>query len=87
LRDAIYSETEDEIVERELARSLTRRIAIYTLNGSVILLSAPIGMAALTYCALGRENAAVPARALAVTGALIGFAHAGLAPGILGQLI
>jgi hypothetical protein len=87
LRAALFAEAEEEEIERQIAQSLTRRLAIYTMNSSVILLSAPIGMAALTYCVLGRESERVPARALALTGTVMGLMHAGIGVPVLSHLV
>lgn len=87
LRDTVFAPTEEEQAEEALAKSLGRRIAIYTINTGVIMLSAPIGVAALTYCALGRENARVAAHAMAVTGMITGLANAGFGGAILGYIV
>ncbi|WP_084863567.1 hypothetical protein [Salibaculum halophilum] len=88
LRDALHAEEDDAAaLERRMARRVTRRLAIYTMNGGAIMLSAPLGMAALTYCALGREDARVPARALALAGAAIGLMHAGVGTPVLSYLV
>jgi hypothetical protein len=88
LRDALHAEEDDAAaLERRMARRLTRRLAIYTMNGGAIMLSAPLGMAALTYCALGREDARVPARALALAGAAIGLMEAGVGTPVLSYLV
>lgn len=87
LRDSVFSPTEEEAAETALAQSLTRRLAIYTINTGVILLSAPIGAAALTYCAMGRENARVAAYAMALTGIAMGLADAGIGGAVLNHVV
>ena len=87
LRDTVFRPTEEEAAEAALARSLTRRLAIYTINTGVILLSAPIGAAALTYCAMGRENARVAAYAMALTGIAMGLADAGIGVAVLDHIV
>ncbi|HKL68302.1 hypothetical protein [Salibaculum sp.] len=88
LREALHAaEDEEAELERKMAQRLTRRLAIYTMNGSAIMLSAPLGMAALTYCVLGREDARIPARALGLAGAAMGLMHAGVGTPILSYLV
>ncbi|NBD28532.1 MAG: hypothetical protein GVY31_00660 [Alphaproteobacteria bacterium] len=87
LRAAVFAEADEEEIERQIAGRLTRRLAIYTMNGGVILLSAPIGMAALTCCVLGRESERVPARALALTGAVMGVMQSGFGLPVLSHLV
>lgn len=87
LRKSIHDPTEDELLERQMSRRVTRRIAVFSIHTGVILLSAPIGAATLTYAALGRESARAAAHTLALTGVLMGLAGAGMAGPVLDALI
>jgi hypothetical protein len=88
LREALHAE-DDAADDTGTAMDgcLTRRLAIYTMNSGAIMLSVPLGMAALTYCALGREDARVPARAIALAGAAMGLMQAGIGAPLLSYLV
>lgn len=87
LRKSIHDPTVEEVVEARIARTVTRRIAVFSIHTGVILLSGPIGAASLTYAALGRESARAAAHTLALTGILTGLAGAGMAGPVLDILI
>ncbi len=71
-REALYP---PEFAESDAPSSnpLPHRLAIYTMNITLIVMAAPVGAAMMTYCACGRENMNVMARAMALTGVALGF--------------
>ena len=56
---------------------LPQRLTTYTFNATLLVVALPVGAALLTYNVLGREDLGVTARAMALTGAAIGFAQSG----------
>ncbi|GHE00259.1 hypothetical protein U879_12000 [Defluviimonas sp. 20V17] len=70
IRDALYpADVEEDRPE------LVQRLAIYTANTTLMLVALPVGAALMTYNVLGREDAKLTARAMALTGAAIGLMH------------
>lgn len=73
-----------ELVEPDDDDSLAGKLSIYVLNGTIIVLNFPIGMGMLTYNILRGGDMTATARAMALTGAILGLlsaAPAGLLPG------
>ena len=64
---------EDDI--QAIDRPVAHRIAIYTLNTSLVVICLPVGAAMFSYCALGRENLNAVGRAMALTGIALGLAR------------
>lgn len=84
VRSALYDPVGGSDVKAAIAeRSLQERAAIYAVNASVIALSLPVGAAMMAYSAFAKEDFNTSARALAVTGALIGIAQTSLGNGVL----
>ena len=54
---------------------IAHRLAIYTLNTSLVVICLPVGAAMFSYCALGRENLNAVGRAMALTGVGIALAQ------------
>lgn len=67
-------------------RPVEHRLAIYTLNTSLVVICLPVGAAMFSYCALGRENLNAVGRAMALTGVGIALAQSSLAGAILPML-
>lgn len=86
LRYALYP-PDVELPDQIHAKPLVYRATVYTINASVIAVSAPVGVALLTYFALGRENLNVAARVMAITGSLVGLSQTGIAPAILSAIV
>lgn len=88
VRSALYDPVEKSDAKAIIAeRSLQERAAIYAVNASVVALSLPVGVAMMAYSAMGKEDLNNSARALAVTGALIGIAQTSIGNGVLSFLI
>ncbi len=88
VRSALYDPVEKSTAKAIIAeRSLQERAAIYAVNASVVALSLPVGVAMMAYSAMGKEDLNNSARALAVTGALIGIAQTSIGNGVLSFLI
>ncbi|MEI4487174.1 hypothetical protein V8J36_13330 [Frigidibacter sp. MR17.14] len=64
IRDALY-------LEEEQRPNRVQRVALYSMNITLCAVATPIGVALLTYNALGRENLKVTARVMALTGSAI----------------
>ncbi|MBI1217446.1 MAG: hypothetical protein GC186_02765 [Rhodobacteraceae bacterium] len=74
IREALYPpEPEGERREKE---PLVRRITLYSLNTTLMIVAPPIGAALLTYNILGRENSRTTARVMALTGVVFAITHA-----------
>jgi hypothetical protein len=88
VRSALYDPLEASTVKEAIAeRSVQERAAIYAVNASVVALSLPVGVAMMAYSALAKEDFNTSARALAVTGALIGIAQTSIGNGVLSFLV
>lgn len=64
-------------------RTVAHRLAIYTLNTSLVLICLPVGAAMFSYCAMGRENLNAVGRAMALTGIGIALTQPALAQTVL----
>lgn len=62
---------------------LAHRLAIYAANTTLMLVALPVGAALMTYSVLGGEDARLTARAVALTGAVIGILHSSLGQSLL----
>ncbi len=81
-REALYP-PEELLEQLQGSKPLPQRLTIYTMNVTLIAISAPVGAAMMTYSVLGREDMSVMARAMALTGTAIGLAKAGLLTSLL----
>jgi len=70
-REALYPPELEEENPRD--NPLAHRMAIYTMNFTLLVIATPVGAAMMTYCACGRENMNVMGRAMALTGIALGF--------------
>lgn len=69
--DLIHDSAHDEAFTpeaREEARSETARLTVYALNGILMIIAFPIGMALLLFNIIGGENLRTTAHVLALTG-------------------
>lgn len=62
---------------------LEHRLAIYTLNTTLLVIALPVGAAMLTFNALGRESLTATARAMAITGVGIFYSQLPIAQKLL----
>lgn len=62
---------------------VAHRLAIYTLNTTLVVICLPVGAAMFSYCAMGRENLNAVGRAMALTGVGIALAQSALADTLL----
>ena len=67
IREALYPEGRPDTIGPK-AQPLPHRLAIYTMNTTLLVIALPVGAAMLTYNALGRESLTATARAMAITG-------------------
>lgn len=84
IRKALYPDevaTQPALSPRD--RPLEHRLAIYTLNTTLLVISLPVGAAMLTYNALGRESLTNTARAMAITGVGIFYSQLPIAQKLL----
>lgn len=72
VRNALYPPEDENGVSVPVKSPLPQRLTIYTLNTACMVVSLPIGAAAMTYSLLGRESMSVAARTMALTGLAIG---------------
>lgn len=86
LRYALYPPME-ELPDQVHAKPVAHRVAIYTINASVMAFSLPIGVAMLTYFALGRESLNMAARAMAVTGSIMGVSQTEMATSLISRFV
>lgn len=79
LRAALYDEEKPQGFHfgPAVKAPLPQRLTTYTFNATLLVVALPVGAALLTYNVLGREDLGVTARAMALTGAAIGFAQTG----------
>lgn len=76
--------TEPDAIEATATENpMAHRLAIYTLNTSLVVICLPIGAAMFSYCALGRENLNAVGRAMALTGIGIALAQSSVAATVL----
>ncbi len=73
IRGALYPV--EEVAEPREKEELVRRLTIYTMNTSLMMVSLPIGGALFTYNILGRENSKVTARVLSLTAIAMTVTH------------
>jgi hypothetical protein len=64
-------------------RPVAHRLAIYTMNTSLMVICLPVGAAMFSYCALGRENLNVVGRVMALTGIGIALANSSFLSAVL----
>ena len=74
IRDALYPPEPEG--ERRKKEPLVRRITLYSLNTTLMIVAPPIGAALMTYSVLGREDSRTTARVMALTGAVFAITHA-----------
>ena len=74
LRDVFLYDAEDPKMSAT-EQPVAHRLAIYTLNTSLVVICLPVGAAMFSYCALGRENLNAVGRAMALTGVGIALAQ------------
>ena len=60
------------LAEEGTADNLPRRLSVYVMNGTVMVMSFPVGMGLLTYNILKGESLTVTARMMALTGLAVG---------------
>ena len=85
IRTALYPpETEGNPRGRDQSPQI--RLAVYAVNGSLIMVSPPVGAALLVYNFLGGEDLRATARAMAITGTLFGLTSVGIAQQMLAIL-
>lgn len=72
VRNALYPPEDENGISTPVKSPLPQRLTIYTLNTACMVVSLPIGAAAMTYSLLGRESMSVAARTMALTGLAIG---------------
>ena len=77
LREVFLSNQADAD-EQVTERTVAHRLAIYTLNTSLVVICLPVGVAMFSYCALGRESLNAVGRAMALTGIGIALAQSSL---------
>lgn len=76
--------TEPDAIEATATENpMAHRLAIYTLNTSLVVICLPIGAAMFSYCALGRENLNAVGRAMALTGVGMALAQSSVAATVL----
>lgn len=84
LREALWSTDPDPDAALTTSQgSLPHRLAIYTLNTTLMVIALPVGAAMMTYCVLGRENLNVVARTMAITGLIFGLTKMAVGNAIL----
>lgn len=84
LRRALYPEAvAPQSVSSPRDRPLEHRLAIYTLNTTLLVIALPVGAAMLTFNALGRESLTATARAMAITGVGIFYSQLPIAQKLL----
>lgn len=64
--------------------SLAARLSVYVMNGTIMVLNFPVGMAMLTYNLLKGEDLTATARVMAVTGTIVGLLGVAGLPGLPG---
>lgn len=79
VRTALYPDA-----ERQDRPTTQMRIAAHTLNSTLIIVSLPVGAALLTYSLLRGEDIQLSARAMALTGTLLGLSQSPLAQHLSG---
>ena len=75
LRNAMLPDLDNGDDTKGTDRPVAHRMAIYTLNTSLLVICLPVGAAMFSYCALGRENLNVVGRVMALTGIALGLAQ------------
>lgn len=73
LRTALY-EVDAEVAAAQRP-STQMRLAVHTMNSTLIIVSLPLGAALLTYSLLRGENVALSARCMAITGTVLAIAQ------------
>lgn len=79
----VFAPDHDEISENGTDRPVAHRLAIYTLNTSLVVICLPVGAAMFSYCAMGRENLTAVGRAMALTGIGIALTNGSLLGAVL----
>ncbi len=74
VRNAFRADADEDDIQA-IDRPVAHRVAIYTLNTSLVVICLPVGAAMFSYCALGRENLNAVGRAMALTGIALGLAR------------
>lgn len=82
---AAHDEATDPIARPE-SRDETARLTVYALNGMLMLMAFPVGMALLVFNILGGENIRTTAHAIALTGMGIGISLTQFGQSLLGAL-
>lgn len=75
IREALYPPEPENAPPRK-REPMVRRVTLYSLNATLLLAAPPVGAALLTYNLLGRENARLTSRVMALTGAAFAVAKA-----------
>lgn len=75
IRDALYPKEGEEEEGEQQKLPVARRLAVYTVNTTLLIVAMPAGAALLTYNILKGEDERVTAQALALTGAVIGISQ------------
>lgn len=71
----VFLPDHDVVTDQRADRPVAHRLAIYTLNTSLVVICLPVGVAMFSYCAMGRENLNAVGRAMALTGIGIALAQ------------
>jgi hypothetical protein len=80
---SVFAADHDEAEPQVTDRTVAHRLAIYTLNTSLVVICLPVGAAMFSYCALGRENLNAVGRAMALTGIGIALAPSSVLASIM----
>lgn len=86
IRAALYPEGRPDMIGPK-AQPLQHRLAIYTMNTTLLVIAMPVGAAMLTYNALGRESLTATARAMAITGVGLFYAKLPLAQQLVSMIL
>lgn len=87
IREALYPIEEPKAPDSRSDQTTQMRVAIYTVNMSVMMVSLPLGGAILTYNLLRGEDMRLTARALAVAGTLFGMTQTAAAQQLIFGMI
>ncbi|MDT8856065.1 hypothetical protein RNZ50_13785 [Paracoccaceae bacterium Fryx2] len=85
VRDALYPAPEP--AGPAAKPSTPMRLAVHTVNATLIVVSLPVGAALMTYTLLRGEDMQLSARVMAVTGTLVGLSHSPLGHQMMAAMV
>lgn len=78
VRSALYSDMDGPVAPVRDTQSVQMRLAVQAMNGTLIVVAAPVGAAVLTYSLFRGEDLRLTGNALAVCGAIMAIVQTGL---------